>query len=434
MKRDEDARASLAIEGGKPVRSAPLPTTLGGAAIGEQEKRAVLEVLESGSLFRYYGPRPLHKVEQLERGLCDATGCEHALAVSSGTAALRTALVALEVRPGDEVLMPAYSFLACPAAVMTGGGIPVFVECDESLLLDPGDLESKVTERTKAILVVHNNGAASDMKPILSLARRRDLRVIEDCAQALGATYRGEPVGSFGDIATFSFQFLKIITSGEGGAVTTNDGALYERAVYYHDLGFGRKGRTGTPFPGENYRMSELTGAIALEQLRKLPMFLASIRSYRQHMIDAIADLDGIRSRSEPDPDGDQGSSLVLQLDNEDSARFFRRALRAENIPCDGCFAKLSYGYPAILGARWNERRGRWDFATGAEGESVYSLGLCPRTEALLQRSVAITVSPAYSQHDVDDVVSGIRKVAACLPGERNAATKPILIDSPPAP
>ncbi|MEE9295820.1 MAG: DegT/DnrJ/EryC1/StrS family aminotransferase [Phycisphaerae bacterium] len=416
MTREQTVAARLAIEGGKPVRDVPLPTALGGAMIGEEEKRAVLEVLESRSLFRYYGPHLLRKVERLEEEFAPVAGCAHALAVSSGTAALRTALIALEIGRGDEVLMPAYSFLACPAAVMTCGAIPVFVECDESLLLDSSDLEARITPRTRAILVVHNNGAASAMEPILDVARRHDLRVIEDCAQALGATYLGRPVGSFGDIATFSLQYLKLITSGEGGVLTTNDAAVYQRAVFYHDLGFQRPGREGHPLAGENYRMSELTGAVALEQLRKLPIFLERIRECRQVVVGRIGSLDGVGLRNVPDPDGDQGSSLVLQFENAEKARFFRRALRVENIPCDGCFAKLSYGYHAILGARLTERDDRQEFSKHADGVLPYRLGLCPRTEAILKRSVAITISPAYSDSDVDDIARAIVKVAAHLP------------------
>lgn len=416
MAREQSVAARLAIEGGKPVRDVPLATALGGAMIGEEEKRAVLEVLDSRSLFRYYGPHLLGKVEQLEQEFASVAGCAHALAVSSGTAALRTALIALEIGRGDEVLIPAYSFLACPAAVITCGAIPVFVECDESLLLDPSDLEGRITPQTRAILVVHNNGAASAMEPILDVARRHDLRVIEDCAQALGATYLGRAVGSDGDIATFSLQYLKIITSGEGGVVTTNDAAVYHRAVFYHDLGFLRPGREGQPLPGENYRMSELAGAVALEQLRKLPNFLKRIRECRQVVVGKIGDLDGVALRNVPDPDGDQGSSLVLQFEDAERARFFRRTLRKENIPCDGCFAKLSYGYPAILGARLTERDGRAEFSQHADGVLPYHLGLCPRTEAILKRSVAITISPAYSDRDIDDIARGIVKVAAHLP------------------
>ncbi|MCH8251818.1 MAG: aminotransferase class I/II-fold pyridoxal phosphate-dependent enzyme, partial [Planctomycetes bacterium] len=191
MKENQSSIERLAVEGGRPVCAVPLTTALGAAMIGDEEKRAVLDVLESKSLFRYYGPNLLGKVEQFERELAASVSRRHALAVSSGTAALRTALVALDIGRGDEVLIPAYSFLACPAAVITCGAIPVFVECDETLLLDPKDLEGRVTEHSRAIMVVHNNGAASEMEPILDVARRRNLRVIEACAQAPGATYRG---------------------------------------------------------------------------------------------------------------------------------------------------------------------------------------------------------------------------------------------------
>ena len=163
-------------------------------------------------------------------------------------------------------------------------------------------------------------------------------------------------------------------------------------------------------------RESELTGAVALEQLRKLPMFLDRMRGYRRSIIDAIKDIDGITIREGRDPAGDLGASLVLQFEDKSKARFFRRTIRAEHIPCDGCFAKLSYGYPAILACRTGMREDRREISFGAGGESPYQMGLCPRTEAILARSVSITVSPAYSPRDVEDIASGIRKVAAHLP------------------
>jgi 8-amino-3,8-dideoxy-alpha-D-manno-octulosonate transaminase len=397
MTPQEIATKRLALEGGRPVRETPLPTALGGAMIGDQEKQAVLEVLDSQSLFRYYGPKPLHKVATLEQEFARFVGQPRALAVSSGTAALRTALVALGLPRGGEILMPAYSFLACPAAVLTLGLVPVFVECDDALLMDPGDLAEKISTRSRGILVVHTDGAAADLTAIIEIARRRRLPVIEDCAQACAATWRGRPVGSFGDVATFSLQALKVITSGEGGVLVTSEAEIYERAVYYHDLGFQRPGRTGSPIVGENLRMSELTAAVALAQLRKLPGFVRRMREHHRRLTADLGGVPGIRIRRGPDPDGDQGSALVLQCADEVRARYFRKALRAENIPCDGCFAKLCYGYPVILDSMTRAQRRR---------------GLCTRTESILKRSVSIIISPALNENDVRDIASAVRKVA----------------------
>jgi 8-amino-3,8-dideoxy-alpha-D-manno-octulosonate transaminase len=295
--------------------------------------------------------------------------------------------------------MPAYAFLACPAAALTCGLVPIFVECDETLLMDPRDMAAKISPRTGAILVVHTDGAAADLDRILPIARREGLPVIEDCAQACATTWRGRPVGSDGDVAVFSLQYLKVITAGEGGVLVMADARTYERAVYYHDLGFARPGRTGTPIVGENLRMGELAGAVALTQLRRLPDFARRMRTHHHRLAAELGDVPGLSIRQGPDPDGDQGSALILQCADETDARFLRRALRAENIPCDGCFAKLCYGYPAILG---------WTLG----GAAPYYAGLCPRTESILKRSVSITISPALDDNDVTDIACAVRKVA----------------------
>lgn len=392
MKRQQTEQ--LAMDGGIPVREAPIPVAMGGACIGEEEKRAVVEVLESQSLFRYYGPRLLEKTRTFEEEFAEAMSCSHALAVSSGTAALRCALKSLDIGTGDEVLVPDYSFLACATAVLISGATPVFLECDESLLLDPADLERKLSSHTRGLLVVHTNGASADLTSILDFAKKHGLAVIEDCAQACGTTFRGQPVGSFGHLGTFSLQFQKVITSGEGGAVTTSDNKLHARAVYYHDLGFQRPGRDGEPIVGENMRMSELAAAVALEQLRKLPDFLATMRRHHARLRSAVDVLPGLATRKVPDPEGDQGSSLVLRLRDAQVARFFRHALRAENIPCDGCHAKQCSNYPVIAAA-----------LPGAKSAS-------PKTREILACSVAIPISPALSDEDVDDIEYAVRKVA----------------------
>lgn len=387
---------ALAIEGGIPVRTAPLPVALGGAMLGEAEKQAVLEVLESGSLFRYYGPVRPDKTERLEGELATTVGRQHALAVSSGTAALRCALKALEIGPGDEVLVPGYSFLACATAVLTVGAIPVFVECDESLLLDADDAASKLTPCTRALLVVHTNGAAADLDRCLELCRQHDIALIEDCAQALGASYRGRPVGSFGEISTLSFQYLKVITSGEGGAVLSDDQRLYQRAESFHDLGFERPGRSGVPVVGENLRMGELPAAVALAQLARLPEFVARMRAIHRELSPHVRDLDGLQLRRVPDPDGDIGSCLVFGLETDSKAKFFRRAMRAEGIHIDGCHAKVCTRYRVI-----------------AEALPEAS---CARSETLLRRIVSIPLSPALTDADAHDIAAALAKVAAHLP------------------
>src|SRR6266542_39604 len=283
----------LAVDGGTPIREVPLRAEYPGASmIGDEERRQVMEVLDRQTLFRYYGPQTPDKVATLEREFARYVGTRWALGVTSGTAALRVGITALGIGPADEVIVPAITFIASAGAVLAARAYCVFAECDESFGLDPADLERMITSRTKAIMPVHLGGAPCRMDEIMDVANRHHIPVIEDCAQSAGASYKGRRIGSIGTVGCFSLQTQKIITSGEGGMVTTSDPVVYERASRAHDHGSYRFGRQGArvsgstdaagvdesaapppqlqPFVAEVYRMGELHGAVALAQLRKL--------------------------------------------------------------------------------------------------------------------------------------------------------------------
>jgi 8-amino-3,8-dideoxy-alpha-D-manno-octulosonate transaminase len=234
---------ALAADGGKPVRDKPLRSTYYGPEFYDDKELAELrEVLGKRQPFRWYGPgsRPPMKVLTFEKELAERMQTKFALAVTSGTAALTTALAALGVGPGDEVILPAWSWYACFNSIVMNGALPVFAESDPSFNIDPADLESRITPQTKAIMVVHTLGNPADMDAILSIARARRIKVLEDCAQSLGGSYQGKPLGSIGDIGIYSFQIAKTISSGEGGGLVTSDPLLFERASRYHDLGLLR--------------------------------------------------------------------------------------------------------------------------------------------------------------------------------------------------
>jgi dTDP-4-amino-4,6-dideoxygalactose transaminase len=212
----------------------------GSDLIGEEEKKAVLEVIEAGYLFRYgekTNPNFKAKVWQLEEDFSRYCGTRHSIAVNSGSSALLVALSALGIGPGDEVIVPGYTFIASISSIIFARAIPILAEVDETLNLDPEDVRQKITPRTKAIMLVHMLGNPGRIDEIKKIADDHKLFLIEDCAQALGATYKGKPVGSYGQIGTFSFNFYKTITAGEGGMVTTSDEALYKRAFAIHDQG-----------------------------------------------------------------------------------------------------------------------------------------------------------------------------------------------------
>ncbi len=283
---------TLAIHGGKPAKTNPAPPMYpGGMAIDAEEEQAVLEVIRSKRLFRYYGPEPgPSKVEELENKFAAHLGTQFALAVTSGTAALICGLQAIGVGPGDEVIIPAYTWIASASAVLAVGGVPVLAEVDQSLTLDPGDVEKKISPDTKAILPVHMRGTPCRMDAILEIAGRHGLKVVEDVAQADGASYKNRRLGTWGNVGCFSLQFNKIITSGEGGIVATNDEALWKRALQYHDVIGGL--RNGIPpeetLWGINFRMPELLAAVMLVQLRRLDGLLSAMRARKQMLISGI--------------------------------------------------------------------------------------------------------------------------------------------------
>jgi dTDP-4-amino-4,6-dideoxygalactose transaminase len=232
------------------------------------------EHLKGPHLFRYYNPRP-SKVAAAERAFAEFVGAKHVLAVNSCTSALIASVRALGIGMGDEVIVPAYTFFASAAAVGVSNAIPVIADVDDTLTLDPKDVERKITPRTRAIIVVHMRGKPAQMDELMALAARHKLALIEDVAQAAGGSYKGRMLGSLGTLGCFSFDYYKILNSGEGGFLVTNDEWLSTRAQSWHDCAacwrpdrFASERREGELFCGENYRMSELQGAVALAQIR----------------------------------------------------------------------------------------------------------------------------------------------------------------------
>lgn len=416
----------LALDGGAPVRAQPLEygSWHGLDGFGEEEVQAALRVLQSRSLFRYYGPNLLRAVEAFEAAARDLLGCEHAVATSSGTAALRTALAALGVGCGDEVIVPSFTFIASVNAVVTMGAVPVFAEIDESLGLDARDVEARITPRTAAIMPVHLDNSACDMDPLLAVARRRGVPVLEDAAQAMGVTYHGKAVGTIGDIGAFSLQLDKNATAGEGGLVVTSQPLLAVRAARYQDQGgqfVTSTGRTrGTeevqPFVGENLRMSELAGAIAEVQTKRLPELLRRQRANRARILRQLDAVPGCTLRRVADVDGDGGSNLGLFVRDRATARRFIEAMRAEGVPAGQMYnGEPVYLTPSILAKRTaSGKGGPWNCAEHPTTVE-YRAGLCPRTEALVARSVVVPIRSTYTERDCDDVVASVTKVAAAL-------------------
>jgi 8-amino-3,8-dideoxy-alpha-D-manno-octulosonate transaminase len=411
----------LAVEGGAPVRETPLQADFWGTAFyGDDETRELTDVVKTRRPFRWYGPgkEPPQKVAAFEKAFAQRMQTRYALAVTSGSAALQSAVAAIEIGPGDEVILPAWTWHSCFNAIVLAGALPVFAEIDESFDIDPADIESKITPQTKLIMAVHLQGNPADMDRVLEIARRHRVRVLEDCAQSVGASYKGHPVGSMGDIGIYSMQINKTITSGEGGAVVTNDPVLFERASRYHDLGTLRPlheqiagGAKADPFVGSQFRMSEFTGGVLVAQLRKLDRIAQSVQASARRVYDGIRDLPGLKLRHLPDPQGELGTAVFLGFETKALCERYRAAMKAENVP-----AYLPGGSAILPVQSYVEHKRTvhpaWPSFTSERGRAIqYGAACCPRTIDILSRFAGVSLDPTFTVKDTDDIVAAIRKV-----------------------
>ena len=415
----------LAGSGGPRAVTDPLPPMFpGGMRIADAEEQAVVDVLRRKRLFRYYGPEEGPSVvAELESAFADRMACAHALGVSSGTAALTCSLAALGVGPGDEVIVPAYTWIATAAAVMAVGAVAIIAEVDDSLTLDPADLERRITDRTVAVLPVHMRGAPADLDRILEVARSNRLRVVEDAAQATGGSYHGRRLGTIGDLGAFSLQFNKILTAGEGGLVITNDRRLYERALMYHDVAASQR-TTLEPdesFVGVTCRMSELQGAVARVQLDRLEDMLAATRArcgQVKRSIGALARAKEIELRRTNDDAGDTGIALVMFAPNTRLGGFMVESLRAEGVKAHLLYEPSRRDYH--VAAHWGPVLARRSWTTGTpwvHGSSkvTYTPDSWPRTNDLLARAVHVDISPDLTDTQTGQLTEALSKVLRAL-------------------
>jgi len=366
--------------------------------IGEEERKELLEVLEGGYLFRYGttdNPDFKAKVYQLEGTVAQLAGVDHAVAVNSGTTALLVALSGLGVGPGDEVIVPGYTFIASMSAVIYARAIPILAEVDRTLNLDPEDVRRKITPRTKAIMAVHMLGNPARLDELKAIADEHDLLLIEDCAQAFGASYKGRRVGSTGHAGTYSFNIFKTITAGDGGMVVTDDEVAYRRFFGFHDQGHSPM-RTGSeigrrPFVGLAFRMTELTAAVLLAQLRRLEAILSQLRAKKRRFKEAIADLPGLEFREVTDPEGECATVLTVILPSEEAARRTAGALGTKVVADSGWHVYTNM--EQILDKRTITPEGCPFTCPYYEGGEVrYWKGMLPQTDDLLSRAINISV------------------------------------------
>ena len=399
--------------------------------VDDKEVEAVSRVLRSRSLFRYYGIDMQGEVDAFEKEFAEFIGVKYALAVTSGSAALQTALSALGVGPGQEVIVPAYMWVAVIAAVVNLGAIPVLADINETFTLDPAEVERRISQRTTGIIAVHMSGAPADAPALLEIARKHRLFLLEDCAQCAGGSIRGKRVGSFGDMGIFSFQMNKNMSSGEGGAVVTNDTRLYQRAAAAHDNGYARDNSGRAIYDnldlclwGRGCRLDEMRGAVLRVQLKKLPSIITHMRQSKYRIRRALEAFPQVRLRRIVDPDGDTGAFLILTLNNADEAKRINQALRAEGI------ATSSQGVNNVVMTDWGlhiyfnivslvnktsiDGKGfPWNLAENRESKPSYAKGTCPVADSLFERSILLAIPSCLTAADEDQMVHAFRKVLA---------------------
>ncbi len=387
--------------------------------IGREELDEIARLFETRKMFR--ADSTLREVENLETEWAALVGVRHAVAVSGGTSALICALAGLGIGPGDEVIVPGYTFMASALAVLAVGAIPVIAEVDETLSLDPVDAERKAGPRTHAVMPVHMVGRPADLTPLIELAGARGMKVVEDACQADGGSYRGRRLGSWGDAGAFSFNFYKIITAGEGGAVVTNDRAVYERALIYHDGGIAfRDGAAALKEPvfiGQQYRMSEIVGAVLRVQARRLDAILADLRRCARALAERVALRPGMRIQPSHDPEGECGQVICFRFDTEKQARAFAAAPEVGGgLPIDS--GKHVYAnWSPILEHRGAHHPALDPFRLPANKglRMEYAADMCPRTLDRLKRTVFVWVDPEWTEADIDRKAAALNAASAAL-------------------
>jgi 8-amino-3,8-dideoxy-alpha-D-manno-octulosonate transaminase len=390
---------------------------------GEEERKEVNDVLNTGILMRYGfdGPRKgIWKAKELEQAICQTFGCQYAQLTSSGTAALSTALAALGVGAGDEVIMPTFTFVASFEAVLNVGAIPVLVEVDDTLTLDPDAVRAAITPRTKCIMPVHMCGSMADLDALLTIARDNSISLLEDACQSIGGTYQGKALGTLGDAGTFSFDFVKMITCGEGGVVMTNRKDLYDKADAYTDHGHDHlgvdRGADLHPFIGYNYRISELHAAVGLAQIRKLSQFLEIQKRNHAALKAHLEAIPGVSFRRVPAAGVDSCSFISWFLPEARQTEALVEKLKAQ-----GLLAGNFYWYQN----NWHYIR-KWHHLKQAA--SLFSLSAVqerallqlehthfPASDAWLSRCISTAVSLAWTPEQIEEkgqkLAAAIREV-----------------------
>lgn len=421
----------LAINGGEPVIKEPLPR--GAAArslIDEREVEAVANVIRSGKLFRF-ADHENSECSNFERQACAYIGAQYGLLVNSGTNALICGLVGLGVGPGDEVIVPAYTFISTAAAVIAVGAVPVIAEIDESLGMEPEDVAKKITPYTRCLLPVHMQGVPSRLNDLKKIANDHDLLMLEDCCQSIGARYLGKVTGTIGDAGAWSFNYYKVITCGEGGFVFTDNYEVYERAcfnaepalpMWMKQYGSDKPATWVTkPFSNLGLRSSEIVAAMMRVQLTKIEMALEKTRSVKKAVCKNLDKPRHYVLQHQDDPESDCGISMALIVESQEVAHRFAQALGAEGVPTGTAHNE---GFPdRHIYRYWDSILEKRSHHPGAnpwthpfyKGKVEYHREMCPRTLDILNRTLRFGFNVNMTPEHGELIAKAINKVDACI-------------------
>lgn len=388
--------------------------------IGEEEVEAIRKVIAGKQLFRQGNPETGHQeaVDTFEREWAQKVGTEYALCLSGGgTGAIICALAALGIGPGEEVIVPGYTWMATATAVLSVGAIPVIAEVDETLGLDPKDVERKITPQTSAVIPVHMAGRPADLESLLAITKKHNIKLVEDACQCDGGSYKGQRVGSWGDMGAFSFNDFKIMSCGEGGAVVTNDRTLFDRARIYHDslTSFPTFARdlTVPTFVGMQFRANEVMGAILRVQLQRLDGILADMRRIGKRFRDELSDVPGLRFAPSNDQEGDCGVMVAFQFDSEEQARAFATQVGG-TLPID-TDRHIYINWAPVLEHRIGHHpdMNPYNHPKNQGLRTEYSKDMCPRTLDILRRTVYVAANPDWDEAATTQRIEDCRKAAA---------------------
>jgi 8-amino-3,8-dideoxy-alpha-D-manno-octulosonate transaminase len=376
--------------------------------IGEEERAAVNDVFDHGGVLYRYGwadkRENIFRVDAFEQQFADRMGVKHALAVSSGTGALIASLKAMGIGRGDEVITQSHTFIATVEAIVEAGATPVIADVDATLNMNPADLEQKITKKTKLIIPVHMMGVSARMDEILKIARAHGILVLEDNAQCCGGTYKKKKLGTLGDASITSFDFGKVLTTGEGGMIITNNEAIFKRAREYSDHGhelnpkFPRGEDTRT-ISGINLKMTELQGAIGLAQLKKMDFIIGRQRENKARIKEGLSDIGEISFRDVPNPEGDTGDSVIFSFETREKTKAFMKCWTAKGFGTKNLPDAINWHFAGT----WDHMLGKYPKYKGKNLSKVFA-----QSDDILRRAVALPIFVTMPDEQIEKTVKAV--------------------------